>query len=320
MSNNMENYENNDQNPMQNGPLPSMDDYIDLIDKSFRKISEGDIIKGVVIGKSDTEVAVDLGYYTEGIIRLEELSNDPSFSIKEDIAVGEEISALVLSNDDGHGHILLSKKRADEILAWDRIMEDFEARNIVRVKIAQAVKGGVVGYLYGVRAFIPASQLSISFVEDLEAWVGKEMDAVVITASGQDRKLILSAKEVEIEKAGMEKANKISKLTPGIVTTGTVEKIVPYGAFVSIGDGLSGLLHISQISEKRIKSPHEVIREGETVTVKITEIKDGKISLSMKDVQDKEKVIEDVEDVPFSYTTGGEATTDLASLLKNIKL
>lgn len=320
MNNNVENYENNGQNTPQSEPLPTMDDYIDLIDKSFRKISEGDIIKGVVIGKSDTEVAVDMGYYTEGVIRLEELSNDPSFSIKEDIAVGEEISALVLSNDDGNGHILLSKKRADEILAWDKIMEDFEARNIVRVKIAQAVKGGVVAYLYGVRAFIPASQLSISFVEDLESWVGKEADAVVITASAQDRKLVLSAKEVEVEKAGMEKASKISKLTPGIVTTGTVEKIVPYGAFVSIGDGLSGLLHISRISEKRIKSPHEVIREGDTVTVKITEIKDGKISLSMKDVQDKEEVTEDVEDIPFSYTTGGEATTDLASLLKNIKL
>lgn len=328
MNDKLSNYENNDQkNPEQgaeireqNEPLPSMDDYIELIDKSFRKISEGDIVKGVVIGKSDTEVAVDLGYYTEGIIKLEELSNDPTFSIKEDIEVGEEISALVLSEDDGNGNILLSKKRADDILAWDKISEDFESRNIVRVKITQAVKGGVVAYLHGIRAFIPASQLSLNFVEDLDAWVGREIEAVVVTASKEKRKLVLSGKEVEIQKADTEKANKISKLSRGTVTKGTVEKIVPYGAFVNIGDGLSGLLHISQISEKRIKSPNEVIKEGETVTVKIIDIKDGKISLSMKDVRDKEEITEEPEDTPASYTFGGEATTNLASLLKNIKL
>jgi len=328
MNDKLSNYENNDQKSPeqgaeireQNEPLPSMDDYIELIDKSFRKISEGDIVKGVVIGKSDTEVAVDLGYYTEGIIKLEELSNDPTFSIKEDIEVGEEISALVLSEDDGNGNILLSKKRADDILAWDKISEDFESRNIVRVKITQAVKGGVVAYLHGIRAFIPASQLSLNFVEDLDAWVGREIEAVVVTASKEKRKLVLSGKEVEIQKADTEKANKISKLSRGTVTKGTVEKIVPYGAFVNIGDGLSGLLHISQISEKRIKSPNEVIKEGETVTVKIIDIKDGKISLSMKDVRDKEEITEEPEDTPASYTFGGEATTNLASLLKNIKL
>lgn len=324
MNDKLSNYENNYQKSPeqgaeireQNEPLPSMDDYIELIDKSFRKISEGDIVKGVVIGKSDTEVAVDLGYYTEGIIKLEELSNDPTFSIKEDIEVGEEISALVMSEDDGNGNILLSKKRADDILAWDKISEDFESRNIVRVKITQAVKGGVVAYLHGIRAFIPASQLSLNFVEDLDAWVGREIEAVVVTASKEKRKLVLSGKDVEIQKADTEKANKISKLSRGTVTKGTVEKIVPYGAFVNIGDGLSGLLHISQISEKRIKSPNEVIKEGETVTVKIIDIKDGKISLSMKDVRDKEEITEEPEDTPASYTFGGEATTNLASLLK----
>lgn len=328
MSDNLTNYEENEQqNTAQetttasnDEPLPSMDEYMDLIDKSFRKISEGDIIKGVVIGISDTEVAMDLGYYTEGIIKLEEFSNDPSFSVKENVSPGDEIFALVLSEDDGNGNILLSKKRADDILAWDKILEDLQAKNVVRVKIAQAVKGGVIAYLYGVRAFIPASQLSLSYVENLESWVGKEIDARVVTASREDKKLVLSGKEVEIERAGIEKANKISKLSRGIVISGTVDKIVPYGAFVNIGDDLSGLLHISQISDRRIKSPNEVLKEGQTVTVKIIDIKDGKISLSMKEVQGKEEVVEDVEDTPTSYSTGGEATTDLGSLLKNIKL
>jgi small subunit ribosomal protein S1 len=298
----------------------SMDDFKEEIDRSFKKISEGDIIKGTVIGVSDTEVSVDLGYYAEGIIGLEELSNDPNFSIKDDIIVWDEISAMVIGNDDGHGNILLSKKRADDIIAWDKIMEDYEAKTKVKVKIGQAVNGGLITYLYGIRAFIPASQLSLSYVKDLESWVGKELDAIIITASKENRKLVLSAKEVEIDKANKEKALKISNLTRGLVTTGLVEKIVPYGAFVNIGDGLSGLVHISQICEKRIKSPNEVIKEGDNVTVKIIDIKDGKISLSMKEVKAKEEVIEDVEDTQFVYQADEEATTSLASLLKNIKL
>lgn len=305
---------------VENEVIPSMDDFKDQIDQSFKKILEGDLLKGTVIGISDTEVSLDLGSYTEGIIKLEELSNDPSFSINEDITLGQEISAVVIDRDDGHGSILLSKKQADSVLAWDKLTEDLESKKKVSVKITQAVNGGVVAYLYGIRAFIPASQLSIAYVEDLDTWLGKEIETVVITASKDVNKLILSGKEVEIEKANKDKANKLSNLSRGAVTTGTVEKIMPYGAFVNIGNGLSGLLHISQISEKRIKSPNEVIKEGEEVTVKITDVKDGKISLSMKAVQDKEEVVDDLADAPSSYMSGDEATTSLASLLKGFKL
>lgn len=300
--------------------IPSMDEFKDEIEKSFKKIKEGDILKGTVIGISDTEVAVDLGYYTEGIIKLEELSNDPRFSIKADVVIGEEISAMVIAEDDGQGNILLSRKRADDVLAWERLIEDMENKKVHTVKIAQAVKGGVVTYLYGIRAFIPASQLSINYVEDLESWVGKEIEVIIITASQEDHRLVLSGREVENEKALRDRNSKISRLQKGIVTTGVVEKIVPYGAFVNIGEGLTGLVHISQICGKRIKSPNEVIKEGQEVTVKITDVKDGKISLSMKDVEEKEEVVEDTDEVPSTYSTGGEATTGLGDLLKNIKL
>lgn len=307
-------------NSPENEVIPSMDDFKDQIDNSFKRIVEGDLLKGTVIGISDTELSLDLGTYTEGIIRLEELSNDPSFSIHEDVTIGEELSAVVINRDDGHGNILLSKRQADNLLAWDKLTEDLESKKKVKVKIAQAVNAGVIAYLYGVRAFIPASQLSLKYVEDLESWVGKEIETLVITASKDDNKLILSGKEVEIEKAEKDRQSKISKLTRGTVTSGTVEKIMPYGAFVNIGNGLSGLLHISQISEKRIKSPNEVIKEGETVNVKITDVKEGKISLSMKAVQDKEEVVEDFIDVPTTYSSGDEATTSLGSLLKDFKL
>lgn len=300
--------------------IPSMDEFKDEIARSFKKIKEGDILTGTVIGISETEVALDLGYYTEGIIKLEELSNNPAFSIKADVTLGEEISAMVLREDDGQGSILLSKRRADDVLAWEHLKEEMNSKKIVRVKIAQTVNAGVITYLHGIRAFIPASQLTLAYVENLEAWVGKEIEAVVITVNESDKKLVLSGREVELEREKKDKKNKISRLQVGIVTTGTVEKIAPYGAFVNIGEGLTGLVHISQICGRRIKSPNEVIKEGETVTVKILEVKEGKISLSMKEVEEKEEVVEDVEESPSSYSTGEEATTGLAALLKNFKL
>lgn len=300
--------------------IPSMDDFKEEIAGSFKKINEGDILKGTVIGISEAEVILDLGYYAEGIIKLEELSNDPSFSIKADVVLGEEISATVLREDDGHGNILLSRKRADDILAWDQLREALTSRKIFKVKVAQSVNAGVVTYLLGVRAFIPASQLALSYVEDVETFIGKELDVIVITASAEDKKLVLSAKEVARDLEKQDKTSKISRLQTGVVTTGIVEKITPYGAFVNIGDGLTGLVHISQICGKRIKSPSEVIKEGETVTVKLLEVKDGKISLSMKAVEEKEEVLDELEEVPSTYTSGEAATTGLASLLKNIKL
>lgn len=313
---------NTDTEPSVEAPevIPSMDEFKDQLDHSFKKLKEGDIVKGTVIGISETEVTLDLGYYTEGIIKLEELSNDPRFSIKADITLGEEISATVIGEDDGEGSLLLSRKRADDILAWDKLKEAMDNKQVVTVKISQAVNKGVITYLYGVRAFIPASQLSLSYVEDLDSFVGREIDAVVITASPEDKKLVLSGKEVEREKAADAKMDKMNKLQRGIVTKGTVEKIQPYGAFVNIGDGLTGLVHISQICGRRIKSPNEVIKEGEEVNVKIIDIKDGKISLSMKAVEEKEEVVEDADKAPFSYSTGEEATTGLGALLKNIKL
>ncbi|MDF2483994.1 MAG: hypothetical protein K0R46_162 [Herbinix sp.] len=300
--------------------IPSMDEFKEEITRSLKKIHEGDILKGIVIGISEAEVILDLGYYTEGIIKLEELSNDPSFSIKADVILGEEISATVIREDDGHGNILMSRKRADDILAWDHLKDAMVHRKIFKVKVSQAVNAGVVTYLLGVRAFIPASHLALTYVENLEAWVGKELDVIVITASADDMKLVLSAKEVARDLEKQDKTSKISRLQTGIVTTGIVEKITPYGAFVNIGEGLSGLLHISQICDKRIKSPSEVIKEGETVTVKILEIKDGKISLSMKAVAEQEEVLDDVEEAAATFSTGEEATTGLAALLKNIKL
>ncbi|MFA9463516.1 MAG: S1 RNA-binding domain-containing protein [Velocimicrobium sp.] len=297
----------------------SMEAFDDEINRSFKKLKEGDIIKGTVIGVSDTKVNVDLGYYAEGIIQLEELSNDPKFSIKQDILVGDSIKAMVLAEDDGEGNISLSLKQATDVLAWEKLKEAYEEHRVFTVKIAEAVKAGVVTYLEGIRAFIPASQLALSYVEDLTEWVGKTLEVEIITVEESNYKLVLSGKEVAKKKEEQEKISKLSKLQKGIVTTGVIEKITPYGCFVNIGDHLSGLVHISQICGRHIKHPGEIVKEGEEVKVKILDIKDGKISLSIKAVEDREAVVDDAQRAPVEYSAGEEATTGLGSLLKGFK-
>lgn len=314
----MENEELNVTNVPEPEVIPSMDDFKDEINHSLHKYVEGDIVNGTVIGISETEVTVDLGAYAEGIIKAEELSNDPRFSIKSDVAVGDKVSAVVL-REDREGNVLLSVKKADDKLAWDKLSEMLKEKTVNKVKVAEAVKGGCVTYLCGIRAFIPASQLSSAYVEDVSTFVGKELDVAVITVDAESKKLVLSAKEVEKANKADEQLRRMNSLIPGTVTTGTVEKIMQFGAFVNIGNGLSGLVHVSQICEKRIKSPSEVLKEGDTVNVKIIGVKDGKLSLSIKQAEEKD-VVEEVEEAPMEYTSGGEATTSLASLLKGIKL
>ncbi len=297
----------------------TMDDFKEELNRSFKRLKEQDMVKGTVIGISDTQVTVDLGYYSEGIIKLDELSNDPRFSIKADMTIGEEITAMVIG-EDREGNILLSKKQAEDILSWDKLNEMKQNRTVATVKIASAVNAGVVTYLEGIRAFIPASMLSLGYVEDVSEYVGKELPVMVVTVDRDTNKLVLSAKEVLKDQAAAEKKSKISKVQKGIVINGIVDKIMPFGAFVTIGDGLSGLVHISQICGKHLKSPSEVLKEGQEVTVKVLDVKDGKISLSIKAVEEKEEAIDDIDEAPIEFSTGEDATTGLGALLKGIHL
>lgn len=297
----------------------SMDDYKEELESSFREIHEGDIIKGTIIDVTEEDVTLDLKYYTQGIIRVEDLSNDPTFSVLDEMKLGDEISATVICMDDGHGNILLSLKEADDILAWDKLKEYQNNDTILTVKVAGIVNAGVVAYVEGIRGFIPASQLSMEYVEDCNDWLHKTLDVQIITLEPEKKKLVLSGKIVEQAKAEAELAHKVAMLLPGAVVEGIVETIMPYGAFVNIGDGLSGLVHISQICQKRISSPNEVLKTGQKVKAKILNTNDGKISLSMKAL---EEIIPQEEDEreAIEYSDGTSASTSLADLLKNIKL
>ncbi|MBE5962691.1 MAG: S1 RNA-binding domain-containing protein [Lachnospiraceae bacterium] len=319
MNEELKNAENAAQEIKETESIPSMSEFEDEITKSFHTLKEGDIVTGTVIGVSDTEVTVDLSYYAEGLIKLEELSNDPRFSIKADMIIGDQVTATVIG-EDRDGNILLSRKQADDVLSWESLEDMLKNKTIAKVKVAEAVNAGVVTYLKGIRAFIPASKLALEYVEDPSVYVGKELEVYVITADRDTKKLVLSAKDVLRDHAASEKNDRISHLQIGLVTKGKVDKIMPFGAFVQLSDGLSGLVHISQICGKHIKSPSEVVKVGDEVNVKILDVKDGKISLSMKAVEETEEVLDDVNEAPMEFSTGEDATTGLGALLKGIKL
>ena len=277
-------------------------------------------MEGTVIGISETEITLDLGYYTDGIVRLEDITDDPAFSVKNDIEMGQVVSATVIKRDDGAGHILMSMKEASAVLAWDKLKALMESQENVTVKVTDVTKGGVVAFLEGVRGFIPASKISLEYVEEteLENYLHQTLEVRVINVDEENKRLVLSAREILKEAADAERAKKISNVEVGLVTEGIVETLKPYGAFVNLGNGLSGLLHISQICNNRIKHPGVVLKEGQTVKVKITEIKDGKLSLSMKALEDV--AAKEIEEEVFEIPEAEEVTTSLGSLLAGFKL
>ena len=296
-----------------------MDDYKQELEASFRKINEGDLISGTVIDVNEEEVTLDLKYYAQGIIKAADLSNDPDFSLVDEVHVGDVIEATVVKTDDGEGNILLSKKEANDILAWDKLKQMLEDETTVKVRIKESVPSGVVTYLEGIRAFIPASQITLDYVEDTERWIGKEIDVRVITVDAEREKLVLSGKVVAREAEAEERNHKISMIVPGTVLEGTVETLMPYGAFINLGNGLSGLVHISQICERRIGKPSEVLKVGQKVKAKVLNTNDNKISLSMKALEEEMVDTTEMQDIE-AYTDKETTGTSLGDLLSKLKL
>lgn len=297
---------------------PAMADFEKEINDSFKKISEGDMITGTVISVSEKEITLDLQYYAEGIIPVEDYSREPGFIAKDMVHPGDEVTATVVKTDDGEGNILLSRVEANDVLAWEKLKQMQEEKTVIDVTVKGIVNGGVIAYVEGVRGFIPASKLSLNYVEDTNPYLNQPLQVQVIDLDQEKGRLILSAREILREKAQEERKKKISNVEVGLVTEGRVESIKPYGAFIDLGNGLSGLVHVSQICEKRIKTPDTVLKVGDTVKVKVIAIKDGKLSLSMKALADT--AAEEVMEESFELPKAGDATTSLGSLFANIKL
>lgn len=303
------------------GTTETMEDYSKELEASFRVIKEGDVLSGSVIDVNEEGVTLDLNYYASGVIKAADMSKDPSFSIMQDVHVGDVIEAVVVKKDDGAGNIQLSKVEAADVIGWDKVQKYMDDKTVVTVKVSETVNKGVVAFLEGIRGFIPASHLSLSYVEDLSTFVGRELEVHVITVEKGKKKLVLSAKEVLREKEKENLNHRIAMVAPGSVLEGKVESVMPYGAFVDLGEGLSGLVHVSQISQKRIKTPSEVLSVGDTVKVKVLNTNNNKISLSMKAVAESAET-EDVVDekTAAKYSSRESIGTSLGNLLKGIKL
>jgi small subunit ribosomal protein S1 len=215
--------------------------------------------------------------------------------------------------------VLLSLREAREEKAWERMRQALEDRRVFSVKVLTSVNAGVVAFVDGIRGFIPASQLALEYVEDVDQFVGETLEVIVITADPEKRKLVLSAKEVARERAAEEQERKLNALQKGFITEGIIERIESYGVFVKIGGGLTGLVHISQICNKFLHSPNEVVKMGQRVKVKVLDVSEGKIRLSMKEAEDTAPEVAEDGEVSMEYHDG-EATTSLAGLLAGIRI
>ena len=174
----------------------SMKDFEKELEESMKKIEEGDILTGTVISVDEKEVILDLKYYAEGVIPVEDYSREPGFNIKEEVHEGDEVSATVVRKDDGHGNILLSRVEASDILAWDKLEELKTSGEVLDVVVKGITNAGVIAYVEGVRGFIPASKLALGYVEDTEKYLNKPIQVQVIDVDKDSKKLILSAKEI----------------------------------------------------------------------------------------------------------------------------
>ena len=255
-------------------------------DLTLTNFSEGDIVTGNVVRVDKDEVLVDIGYKSEGVIPVNELSIRKNVNTSEEVTLGEEIDALVMTKEDADGRLILSKKRARFEKAWKRIEGAFESGEPVTGTVIEVVKGGLILDL-GVRGFLPASLVDIRRVQDLQEYVGQELNCRVIEMNRNRNNVVLSRRAVLEEERKEVRQQIIDDLNVGNVVEGTISNIVDFGAFVDL-DGIDGLIHISELSWTHINHPSEVLQVNQKVKVKVLDIDRDRqrISLGLKQTQE----------------------------------
>ena len=263
-------------------------DFLAELEKTFKKIRRGQFINGVVVQVSDDEVCVNIGYKSDGIIRKEDLAIEDDKALTELFKPGDEIRAEVITLNDGEGNVRLSRKKVENQLKWKTFVEELDQEKIYSCKVSKAIKGGVLSKLEGYDAFIPASQLSLKYVEDLNTFAGQTLDVKIIDVDKRQKRFVLSHKEVLKAQAAEEEKKLFESFEKGSVVKGVVKRLTDFGAFVDIG-GVDGLLHITDISWVRIKHPKDVLEENQEIEVKIVNVdaEKKKISLGYKQLQPK---------------------------------
>lgn len=257
--------------------------FAEALEETLRPLTSGDIVKGVVIGITPTEVQVDIDGKYDGVIPFNEMTNDTSANLSELVKVGDEVDVFVVHVSDRDGVVTLSKKKIDAEKGLQELREDFENKTVLNGRIAEIVRGGVVTIAKGIRVFIPASEAAERFIEDLGGLLGTEVSFRIIKMDKDRRgrlRVVGSIKSVARE-ISQQKAEEFWQAAEvGKKYTGTVKSLTGFGAFVDLG-GADGLIHISELSDSRIKHPSEVVKVGDTIEVYIKELnkETNKVSL-----------------------------------------
>jgi len=254
-------------------------------DATISDFSEGDVVTGKVVRIDKDEVLIDIGYKSEGVIPVAELSIRRNVDPSDEVEMGEEVDALVMQKEDADGRLILSKKRARFEKAWKRIEAAAESGEPVTGSVIEVVKGGLIIDL-GVRGFLPASLVDIRRVQDLEEFRGQELRCKVIELNRSRNNVVLSRRAMLEEERREVRQRILDDLVPGKTVTGVVSNIVDFGAFVDL-DGIDGLIHISELSWSHVNHPSELLEIGQEVEVKVLDVDRDRqrISLGLKQTQ-----------------------------------
>jgi small subunit ribosomal protein S1 len=255
-------------------------------DATIHPFSEGDVVTGFVVRIDKDEVLVDIGYKSEGVIPANELSIRKAVDPGDEVSLGEEVDALVLTKEDQDGRLILSKKRARFEKAWRRIEAAAQSGEPVEGSVIEVVKGGLIIDL-GVRGFLPASLVDIRRVPNLDEYMGTQIECKVIELNRSRNNVVLSRRAVLEEQRKEDRERILDRLQPGQVVEGVISNIVDFGAFVDL-DGIDGLIHISELSWSHVNHPSEILNIGDTVSVKVLDIdrQRQRISLGLKQTQE----------------------------------
>ncbi|MGQ9880543.1 MAG: 30S ribosomal protein S1 [Armatimonadota bacterium] len=257
------------------------------IERTTRTVRKGQIIRGTVVHVDENGVLVDIGTKSEGIIRPDDITRRPNQPLEEVVQVGQEIDVLVVKPESEEGQVILSKKLADRELAWERLERAFQHNETIDGTVTERVKGGLMVEVGGVRGFVPASQVGLSRTplpnSVLEKYVGQTIPLKVLEINTNQKKVVLSNRRAEEDRREQERVQAFANIQEGQVLEGKVRRIVDYGAFIDIG-GIDGLLHISEMSWKRVKHPSDLLREGDRVRVQVLRVDPAtrRVSLGMK--------------------------------------
>lgn len=261
----------------------------EAVEKSMVRIKHGQLITGTVVQIADEEVCVNIGYKSDGFIPKNEFSSDPDVKPSEVLSVGDEIVVEVLKVKDEDGNVLLSRKSVEGKKLWDELMHEANLEEKVFEGIGkEVVKGGLIASIKGVRAFVPASQISIKYVENLADYVGQPLKLRIIEVDKSRKRIVASQKAVLMAEAEQEKKEKWSRLVVGSKVTGVVRRLTSFGAFVDIG-GIDGLIHVTDIAWGRVKQPSDILKVNQQIEVLILNVDAEKerISLGYKQLQPK---------------------------------